>query len=262
MNRKEELYDLVNLIADPYIKDFTEHMLEVVPDTFWTAKASLNHHPEDERGDEGNLIHTIRVAKIVRIMAEGCNLTSIELDVLLSGAILHDPCRYDKDGTADYTIPEHPLLVRELAEDYSIECEYSVDIFTLIERHMGKWGKVPYNPEVTPSALLHLADMISANAELVWPIGEEPKASWVGATPFKEIGLTPEKMELMGELAEDNEYWASAKGFVESVSSRRYSSLTEKQKDWLDRIEDSLGDELAKRAGESIHDIEPEDIPF
>jgi len=254
MSKKEELYDLVNLIVDDGIRDFTEHMLDVAPASFWTAKASLNHHPEDERGNEGNLIHTIRVAKLVCIMAEGCNLTSIELDVLLSAAILHDPCRYGKDGTEEYTNPEHPQLVRELAVHYSIGCEYSVDIFTLIERHMGKWGKVPYNPEVTPSALLHLADMVSANAEQVWPIGEEPKASWVGATPFKEVGMTQDKIELMKELAEDSEYWASALKFFNSVASRKLTSLTVRQRDWLFSIEASLSDELNKMAAKEVFD--------
>ncbi len=266
MSNKENLLGFLSLIKNPEIRDFTSRLLDVVPEVFWTARASKSHHPEDERGPEGNVIHAERVTKLVRIMAEGTQLTSDEVDCLTSAAILHDGCRYDLDGKAEYTVENHPSLIRKLASNHSIDCSYTSDIFVLIERHMGRWGDPVYWPDITASAIMHVADVISARAEQVWPIGETIKSDWVGATPFKEIGMNEEKMGLLKELAGDNDYWSSASRFIEQVSSRKLSSLTDRQRDWLSNIEASLSDELNKREGvkafEGRDELEPEDIPF
>ncbi len=262
MSNKENLLSFIPLIANPEIRDFTKKLLDVVPEVYWTAKASRGHHPEDERGPEGNIIHSERVVKLVRVMSEGCRMVPIDVDIITSAAILHDGCRYDLSGTAEYTVPNHPSLIRKLANNHSIDCAYAVDIFILIERHSGRWGDPVYWPEITPSAMLHMADLVSAHAEQVWPIGETVKPTWVGATPFMEIGMTEDKMRLFEELAEDNDYWKSSLRFIRQMSSRKLSSLTEKQRDWLENIEASLGVELSKREGEEAFGLEPEDIPF
>lgn len=267
MSNKDNLLSFVSLIKNSEIRDFTTEMLGVLPDVYWTAKASKGHHPEDERGSEGNIIHSERVTKLVRIIAECTELNSNEVDCITSAAILHDGCRYDMDGQAEYTVPDHPFQIRELAGLHSIDCTFAGHIFILIERHTGRWGDPIYWPEITPSTILHIADVISAHAEQVWPIGDIIKPEWVGSTPFQEIGMDVEKLDLMKELAVDNAYWKSSLGFFKQVASRKLSSLTDKQRTWLFSIEASLSDELNKRGAEdtmsegSLSD-EVEDLPF
>ncbi len=182
-------------------------------------------------------------------MTEFTQMNFDVIDCVTSAAILHDGGRYGLYGKAEYTVDDHPAVIRELALIHSIDCTHASHIFMLIERHTGKWGTTAYWPEITSSAILHIADVISAHAEQVWPIGDIIKPEWVGSTPFQEIGMDDDKLELMKELAEDNNYWKGSLGFFRQVASRKLSSLTDKQRDWLYSIEASLSKELSKREG-------------
>lgn len=252
MNAKKELLDLVLLIHDPEIQKFTIDMLEVLPGVFWTAKASRNHHPLDERGSEGNLIHTVRVVKLCRILAECRRADQIEVDILTSAAALHDGGRYDLDGKAPYTVENHPHLIRELANTKGLTCPHAEEVFTHIERHMGMWGDPTYSMAVTFSTILSLADSISSRAHEVWGEEKMQESTWHGDTPFKDRGMDADKMELLKELIEDNAYWQAANRFMEQVSTRKFSSLTVKQQDWLDDIVAQLADELNKKTGKEV----------
>lgn len=248
----DELNQLVQSISDDEIRRFTEQMLVAFPSAFWTNRASRNHHPPDERGTGGNLLHSVRVVKLVRILAETCKTGQLGVDILTSAASMHDGCRYGLDGAAGYTIEEHPHLIRKLAMAKGITCKYSDAIFTIIENHMGIWGDPQFLPDLTPSAILCVADTISARAEQVWGEEKIPEINWAGGVPFQDIGMTEEKMDLMGELAETNDYWETSNKFVNSMSSRRIESLTEKQQSWLHRISDSLDEELDKRGDDQL----------
>ena len=78
--------------------------------------------------------------------------------------------------------------------------------------------------------------------------------SWVGDIPFKEIGMNEDKMQLLGELAEDNNYWRNALKFVKQVSSRKLYTLSNSQRGWLFDIDATLGVELNKRATKEVFD--------
>lgn len=78
---------------------------------------------------------------------------------------------------------------------------------------------------------------------------------WIGKTPFEEIGMTEDKVSLMEELAEDNVYWSNALSFMRSIQTRKLSSLTNRQRNWLYDIDAALGVELNKRiAREAFED--------
>jgi len=81
-------------IATPSIRDFTIEMMKVAPPSFRTAKASKHHHPPDEREVGGNALHTLRVVKLVKLMADSCNFDRTTTDISISAAIIHDMCRY------------------------------------------------------------------------------------------------------------------------------------------------------------------------
>ena len=267
MDNKENLLSFLPLIKNLEIRHFTESILDAVPDVFWTIPSSKSHHPDDERGPEGNVIHSERVVKLVRVMAEGTQLSSDEIDCLTSAAMIHDGCRRGLFGNNEYTVPDHPSLIRQLASNHSITCGYDADIFSLIERHMGKWGEQPYWPEITPATILHMADMVSAHAEEVWPIQGKLKPTWEGSSPFQEIDISLEQMQLAEELARDNEYWQAACSFMKGLRNRKLSSLTDKQLNWLNNIRESLDKELDKQdniAPESNYqnDNLNDDIPF
>lgn len=252
MSNREDLMYLVSLIATDEIREFTKGMLGVVPGTFWTAKASRSHHPADERGDEGNLLHTVRVARLCVIMGECCQLGQLDADIVLSAAILHDPCRYGLDGMAEYSVEEHPMLVRELANIHNISCIYDDDIFKHIERHMGIWGITSYLPDMSPYAILHIADVLSARSEEVWGVARLEVPEWHGGVPFKDLGMTSEMMDLLPELAENNDYWAAVSRFIRQVSSRKLSSLTVNQRNWLSDIVAQLSVELDRRTAKEV----------
>lgn len=241
---------IAGTISTPCIRDFTIHMMSVAPASFRTAKASRNNHPPDEREPGGNILHTIRVTKLVKLMADSCSLDRITTDTIIAAAIIHDICRYGLDDEHEATLKEHALLPRELAKRHSITCEYDEDIFRIAEGHMGKWGPHPYTPQVFPGAIIHLADMVSAHANEVWEQLGASEASWVGGVPLLSQGMTQELMTLMEELAEGSEYWKTALSFVRSMSNRKIGTLSAKQQDWIHNIIASLKVELDKREAE------------
>lgn len=113
---KKELLTRVRRIQTLEIRKFTEDILSVAPESFWTKRASQHHHPIDERQGQGTLLHTIRTVKLSAFVAEALNLDTIQHDILLSAMCLHDVCKYGLPGTeTEFTTPEHPNLVRILA---------------------------------------------------------------------------------------------------------------------------------------------------
>ncbi len=158
---------LVDTIKSDAIRQFTNDVLAKVPLKSWTGKASRSHHLPDERGDNGNALHTIRVARAAMALCDICDMGETRRDMLLSAAILHDSFRYGKEAESDYTLTEHPMLIREVVEDNDIVSPYAEDILGLIECHMGKWGPEPFIPIVHPSALIHIADAMIARLDSI-----------------------------------------------------------------------------------------------
>jgi len=170
---KLELSMHVQSISSEEIRLFTAALLDRVSVVVWKRRASRVHHPVDERGPWGNLLHTLRVVRLVKLISDCCDFGPSINDVLISAALLHDICRFGLDDSAASTVPEHPFLVRKLAESIQLpECKYSDLIFSFVESHMGKWGEPPMHSLISPYTALHLADAISAHAEEVWKIEE------------------------------------------------------------------------------------------
>ncbi len=156
-----ELYSQIGLISDSSIRAFVQDMISLERSSFFTQPASWDHHLLDERGESGNLLHTIRVVKIVLVLAEACSMTKDCRDILLASAILHDLGRYDLKGR--YSGKNHPALVRKMAEEHDLTCRFYEVTMDMIEKHMGKWGDPPFTPKVGMDAILHLADCVEAN---------------------------------------------------------------------------------------------------
>lgn len=78
--------------------------------------------------------------------------------------------------------------------------------------------------------------------------------TWHGGVPFESLGMDTEKYGLLKELAEDGGYWKSSLSFIEGVRGRNPSQLTVPQRNWLSRIIESLGSELATTELDRIFD--------
>lgn len=72
--------------------------------------------------------------------------------------------------------------------------------------------------------------------------------SWIGSVPFTDLGMTQGKLDLMNELAEENDYWMRACAFVRATTHRKLSSLSDFQRRWLTTIILDLDYELEKRS--------------
>lgn len=159
---RSKLWEVVASIEDIDVMEFTLHLLLVAPASFWTKPASRRHHPEDERGECGNLIHTIRVTKAALILCDIPDITGISRDMVASAALLHDTCRYGLDGESDRSVPEHAQLVRKLAQRHEVTCKYAEPIFKMVEGHMGRWGVSAYIPRIDAVSIIHIADCVCA----------------------------------------------------------------------------------------------------
>lgn len=162
---KVDLYRQVHLIFNSSIRDFVLTMLSYAPEGFFKRRASTEHHLPDERGENGNLLHTIRVVNMVLIIVDISTIKGDDKDVLIASAILHDLCRYGIDDEFDYSHESHPHLVRKLAEDRSLTCDHFFLIMRIIGNHMGRWGSPSFIPHISMDGVLHFADCIEDNLQ-------------------------------------------------------------------------------------------------
>jgi len=164
VSMKVELYRQVHLIFNPSIRDFVLNMLSYAPPGFYERRASTEHHLPDERGENGNLLHTIRVVSMVLVIVDISTIKGNEKDVLVASAILHDLCRYGLEDEFERSCENHPQLVRRMAEDHSLTCDCYDLIMRIIECHMGRWGSPQFIPHISLDGVLHFADCICARA--------------------------------------------------------------------------------------------------
>ena len=173
---KQDLYDLIEEINDKPIRDFTRRMVDSVTCT-WECPSSSAHHLPDEREDYGNLLHTIRVASICKLMSEAVMINIHNCmnsdDILLSAAIIHDICKHGLYGLEEKPSPDHPMLVRELAESKGLTCYRFNEIMEVVESHMGKWSENSIYLVIDASTALHLADCIVARWADIMPSGNK-----------------------------------------------------------------------------------------
>jgi len=162
VSMKIDLYRQVHLIYNSSIRDFVLNMLSYAPPGFYERPASTRHHPLDERGKGGNLLHTIRVVKMVLVLVDISTIKGDEKDVLVASAVLHDLCRYGLNDEFDSSCKDHPQLVRRVAENHSLTCDCYDLIMRIIENHMGRWGSLQFIPHVSLDGVLHFADCIEA----------------------------------------------------------------------------------------------------
>lgn len=159
----------IGLIRDKELRELVRKVVDKLPEAFWKREASKYYHPIDERGEGGNILHTLRVVKVADKILDTTTYNSLARDIMRVGAILHDCQRHGPDGTARVTVKEHPRLAKELVESLigngtSRRWELLSEI---IEKHMGKFQNPTYPvSEIPLSDILHIADYIASQMDI------------------------------------------------------------------------------------------------
>lgn len=181
------LLDEINLIQDEGVRQFVRSCL-MKADVFWGIPSSFSgkHHPPDEHGEGGNVLHTQRVVRAVKLLAASQERADFDVDLMIAAALLHDITKgtVHSDGVVRYD-PLHPITadkfierVRKADEAISadsndsttllVEDEVVFSIQRMIRCSHGPWGAIP---EVFPLSLpewtVHYADMMAANLHLI-----------------------------------------------------------------------------------------------
>lgn len=165
------------------VRDVIENCLLEVPDYFFTVPASTsNHHPPDERGKGGNVLHTKRVFSICNMLAKLATFQNggedLERDILLSAALLHDTLQYGIPPISEQkTDPYHPFYpyfyynskFRHPGEEDvigQVKKNIRNDILLVVSLHMGRWTPfVPFSytdRQIRLGKILHKADYIAS----------------------------------------------------------------------------------------------------
>jgi len=170
-------------IASTKIRGLIALGLDKAPEYFYRVAASSTgkYHPDYALGTGGLVRHTIAAVKIAKTLLEnpiyGAQYSSEEKDIIIGALILHDTQKHGNKGS-QYTVHEHPLLVRNAldveAKLFYTESEYNDisliidDLAVLIESHMGPWTEnrrssvVLPRPTTTMQVFVHTCDYLAS----------------------------------------------------------------------------------------------------
>ncbi len=178
----EPLLEEINWIQNDAIRDFTRTLMLNVTE-FWKGPSSVSgkYHPPDEHGPGGDVLHTKRVVRITKILADSQERDEYERDILYSAALLHDITKLRRwDNKKVSSDPMHPLTVDVLFKKVrdgeadsldeggstTSDLDYATisKILRLVRCHLGPWSPIPEVLPVTPFEMtVHWADNIAAH---------------------------------------------------------------------------------------------------
>jgi hypothetical protein len=163
------LHDEVELIENGNTRLFTSKAILAAPERYWIRPSSStgHHHPVDERGDWGNLIHVKRVIVVAQMFVEAVILLQSHKDALYSGLTIHDIGKYGIDGSSEHTANNHPYFVRDICKKIKPQPRLH-GVYSIAEHHMGRWGMYP--PSGTLEEIGHYSDYIASRTEINIPI--------------------------------------------------------------------------------------------
>lgn len=178
INPITQICDAMSSIYDDSIRSWTMSMMAHAPQAFWDKAASSTgrYHKEDENCQYGQVIHTLRVIAVAEHLARMIDLNDLEADILLSSACLHDICKYGVDGESEYSLSEHPLLVKRFWELNLLMlplCNHAKEIIDTVIQHSGRWTGLPHPTFTKLGKLLHTADFIASRRNIMVDINIE-----------------------------------------------------------------------------------------
>lgn len=193
------ILDEIELIHDEAIKSFVRSIL-LKSDLFWIIPSSFSHkhHPKDEHGEGGNVIHTKRTVRIASTICDSYTLSQEEKDIVLAACLIHDITKgiqSEKDGMFQYD-PMHPYTVGSFVIDCQrYDKEFGNDtlssslfisednlqsILRLVRCHLGPWSPIPETYPITyMDYIMHVADNVAANLQLYISDSELINDKWI-----------------------------------------------------------------------------------
>lgn len=167
----------LELVANPLIRSWVESCLFYSPAAYWERPSAFykGHHPDDELGQWGNVLHVKRTIKVARTLSDSENLSAQDASFLVAALLIHDIGKYGFDGGSPKILKEHPSLVRDMIKLYPLPAVDGGDddaVLSLVETHMGRWGQHP--PETLLQRLCHYSDCLASNPDFVVPVSLSP----------------------------------------------------------------------------------------
>ncbi|MCE5220221.1 MAG: hypothetical protein LLF98_02840 [Clostridium sp.] len=180
MDRLEIFETELDYIKSPEIREFTEKVLNKLPEYFFSIPASSTgkfHSPVCL--GEGGLVRHTKMA--VRFAIELLNLemfskySTDEKDIIISALILHDGLKHDINF-AKYSVAKHPLIMANfLKNDIELNSMLKPKIFNTIveciETHMGEFNKdyktkkeILPKPHTKIQNMVHICDILSSRS--------------------------------------------------------------------------------------------------
>lgn len=156
----------IDKIKNISLREFVRKVVKALPDKAWEREASLKYHHEDEHGCGGNMLHERRVAVIGDKLAELCNLSSLDKDLVRAACLLHDATRHGENAMSKYTINTHSKLVRPFIEKTIGESDWTDPVCKLLENHMSNWDVPPYKPEIGMIEMVIIADFLASQPNI------------------------------------------------------------------------------------------------
>jgi len=159
-----QLLNELNLIEDPSIRGFAAECISKAPGEYWKRPSAFfkGHHPDDELGGWGNLIHVKKVIVIAQILCDIEDIPKADRDILYAGLIIHDIGKYGVDGKAPRIQVGHPELVPQIVGNMGVIFIPGIweQIRGVALSHMGRWGNI--KPVTAIEKIGHYADAIGS----------------------------------------------------------------------------------------------------
>jgi hypothetical protein len=168
----------IKQINSIFIKSFVRAMFTRVPEYFYSVAASSTgkYHPNYALGKGGLVRHTKAAAKFALTFFSNpilCKFNQDEKDIVLAAILLHDTCKHGL-VKSEYTVHEHPILVKQLFDPSMIptasedQVKLVEKIFDCIACHMGPWTSSNYSSTILPTPsdklekFVHMCDYLAA----------------------------------------------------------------------------------------------------
>ncbi|MBW2671843.1 MAG: hypothetical protein JRD89_00325 [Deltaproteobacteria bacterium] len=154
---KQRILNWANEIVDPQLKDFVFHCLRHAPPAFWEMPASATgrHHPSDERGPGGLLIHILRLLSVTDDAMQWLKAAGYSerkwRDWWIATSILHDLLR----ATERYKKRHGPEMAKRI--EARLDSRYR-QLADAIRRHEGPWSDGGPSTRNWFGLLFHMAD--------------------------------------------------------------------------------------------------------
>lgn len=181
----------ITLLDGPIRREVEAVFSQTVPQYFWIARASEEHHPPDERGLTGLWLHTKRVFTAYMMLEPTYRAMGLlgpyQAKCCRAAVLLHDGFKYGQDPSdtgenyheyADselahlpqYTDRDHDITMADYVAEHTA---LPLEVVSAIRSHGGSPDWYSHNgpkPEQPHEMIVHLADVLASNSEHKLPV--------------------------------------------------------------------------------------------